>query len=186
MTEFVPFPKIKRLFKDNCVLTEKIDGTNASVTITEDGQMLAGSRTRWITPGKGTDNYGFAGWVHDNQDELYKLGPGTHYGEWWGRGIQRNYGLKEKRFSLFNTGRWSDDLVRPKCCHVVPVLKFHTFDTKVILDTLEELRMTGSVAAPGFMDVEGIVVYHIATQQLFKYTVDDNYKGEKDVTPQEI
>ena len=51
-----------------------------------------------------------------------ELGVGQHFGEWWGFGIQRGYGLHERRFSLFNTGRWSDPAVRPACCGVVPVL----------------------------------------------------------------
>ena len=46
---FVEFPKMPRLSRE-IIITEKIDGTNASVTITEDGQFLTGSRTRWITP----------------------------------------------------------------------------------------------------------------------------------------
>lgn len=56
-TEFVPFQKIGRLSR-GCTITEKIDGTNASIYIGEDGEFLTGSRTRWITPED--DNYGFA------------------------------------------------------------------------------------------------------------------------------
>src|SRR5580692_3598930 len=116
---FEPFPSIKRLAK-GCVVSEKLDGSNGQVRILEDGTVLAGSRNRFITPED--DNYGFARWVKDHEDELRTgLGIGIHYGEWWGSGIQRRYGLKEKRFSLFNSGRWTDD-VRPACCHVVPVL----------------------------------------------------------------
>ena len=48
-TEFQEFPKIARLSRE-AIITEKIDGTNGCVCITEDGQMLVGSRTRWITP----------------------------------------------------------------------------------------------------------------------------------------
>lgn len=47
--DFVKFPSIARYSRD-CVITEKIDGTNAQICITEDGQFLTGSRTRWITP----------------------------------------------------------------------------------------------------------------------------------------
>lgn len=110
MNDFVEFPKIARLSR-MCVITEKLDGTNASITITEDGQFLCGSRTRWITPED--DNYGFARWAHDHKDELMTLGPGTHFGEWWGHGIQRKYDLEEKRFSLFNVARWRES--RPEC-----------------------------------------------------------------------
>ena len=114
---FVEFPKMPRLSRE-IIVTEKIDGTNAQVYIGDDGTILAGSRTRWITPEN--DNFGFAAWVRDNTDELLKLGPGSHFGEWWGAGIQRRYGLNEKRFSLFNVARWGEE--RPACCSVVPVL----------------------------------------------------------------
>lgn len=175
--KFEAFPKIRRIFKDSMIITEKLDGTNAQVYIHDDGKtMQFGSRNRYITPEK--DNYGFARWATENYEELLKLGPGRHYGEWWGNGIQRGYGLKEKRFSLFNTSRWSgnNSHLRPACCDVVPVLGCWQMDTSVIKQVLEELKKTGSHAAPGWMDVEGIVVYHPASNQLFKYTVDDNHK----------
>jgi hypothetical protein len=103
---FESFPKIGRLSR-NCTITEKIDGTNAQIYIGEDGEFLTGSRNRWVTPGK-QDNYGFSRWAHEHKDELMTLGPGRHFGEWWGLGIQRGYGLQEKRFSLFATHRWRD------------------------------------------------------------------------------
>lgn len=45
---------------------------------------------------------------------------------------------------------------------------------------LEQLRTRGSVAAPGFMKPEGVVVFHTASQQLFKVTLenDDERKGK--------
>lgn len=177
MIEFVEFNKIARLSR-NCVVTEKIDGTNASIVITDDGEFLVGSRTRWITPED--DNYGFAKWAHANKEELMKLGPGQHFGEWWGLGIQRGYGLKEKRFSLFNTHRWSDAAVRPSVCDVVPVLYSGTFDTVMISGALTELAERGSVAAPGFMKPEGVVIYHEAARTYFKKTIDkdDEWKGK--------
>jgi hypothetical protein len=179
MTEFIPFPKIKRLFRE-CVVTEKIDGTNAQVFIDEEGVVIAGSRSRWITPQQ--DNFGFARWVQDNEDELRKLGPGSHFGEWWGSGIQRGYGLEkgEKRFSLFNVAKWSDEATRPSCCHVVPVIWSGKFSTEAVAAALEKLRENGSFAAPGFMKPEGIITYHDASRTLFKTTLekDDEHKGE--------
>lgn len=174
MPEFIAFDKIPRL-RRNVIVTEKIDGTNAIVHISDDGIVTAGSRSRWITPTD--DNHGFARWVHENADELRRLGPGYHYGEWWGAGIQRRYGLDHKRFSLFNAGRWTDD-VRPACCHVVPVLGQGSQDD-VVEAALNRLRREGSVAAPGFMNPEGIVVYHTAARSLFKVTLDkdDEPKG---------
>lgn len=183
MNGYPKFPKIPRL-RRNCVITEKIDGTNALVHIdnahnpTVEGPLIsvvdvddmrltvrAGSRTRWITPG--SDNFGFAQWVSDNLDELVKLGTGSHYGEWWGRGIQRAYGLDERRFSLFNTKRWNNP-GRPDCCDVVPILFEGVFDSDAVEDALTALRVQGSVAAPGFNDPEGVVVYHAAANTLAK------------------
>jgi len=176
---FVPFSKIARLNRE-VILTEKIDGTNASVHVLEDGTVLAGSRTRWITPDD--DNFGFARWVKEHEDELRTgLGVGAHYGEWWGSGIQRGYGLTkgEKRFSLFNTGRWTDD-VRPACCRVVPVLVAGVGVHRCVDFALATLRTKGSLAAPGFMRPEGLVVFHTAANQLFKVTLerDEEPKGQ--------
>ncbi len=167
--DFVEFPKMARLSRE-IFITEKIDGTNASITITEDGQFLTGSRTRWITPMD--DNHQFAAWALMNKDELMKLGPGSHFGEWWGSGIQRGYGLAkgEKRFSLFNVSRWATE--RPACCHVVPVLYQGPFDMGAINGRLDVLASNGSAAAPGFMKPEGIVIYHTAANLYFKKTLE--------------
>jgi hypothetical protein len=172
---FEPFPKIPRLRRE-VVISEKIDGSNASVYIPEDGKRAyAASRNRWITPED--DNYGFAKWVHANHDALLALGPGYHRGEWYGQGIQRGYGLSEKRFALFNASRWLGGM-QPACCRVVPVLAVGAGDG-VIEDVLTKLRRGGSVAAPGFMRPEGVVVYHTAARSLFKVLLegDDVPKG---------
>jgi len=170
--EFKPFPKIPRL-RRSVIITEKIDGSNAIIHITEGGVVLAGSRTRWITPER--DNYGFARWVKEHEEELRTgLGEGTHYGEWWGLGIQRGYGLTEKRFSLFNTHRWRENNPPPSCCGVVPVLYAGQQGDTAVGETLDRLRREGSVAAPGFMNPEGIVVFHSAASQLFKVTLDND------------
>jgi|WetSurMetagenome_2_1015567.scaffolds.fasta_scaffold273693_2 hypothetical protein len=176
---FVEFPKIARYSRE-VVVTEKIDGTNGQVYVNETmTDLWAGSRSQWITPE--ADNFGFARWVAENRDELLKLGPGSHFGEWWGAGIQRKYGLQEKRFSLFNTHRWSDPETRPACCGVVPVLwrgPFNQLDANAVLAGLVE---KGSVAAPGFMKPEGIVIFHTAAQWLLKKTIekDDAPKGQQ-------
>lgn len=167
--DFVEFPKIARLSRE-VVVTEKIDGTNAQICIGDDGSIAAGSRNRWITPE--ADNFGFAAWVSEHADELRKLGPGRHFGEWWGHGIQRRYGLAEKRFSLFNVSRWSDDAERPSCCHAVPVLYRGLFDTAAVDQCLQSLIFKGSVAAPGFMKPEGIIVFHLAGNVGFKKTIE--------------
>lgn len=222
--EFEKFHKIPRYSRD-IVITEKLDGTNAQVYIElanelpdnpeaccrlaygmENYHIYAGSRSRWLHPEKGKDNHGFASWVCENMTELVKLGPGRHFGEWWGKGIQRGYGLEEKRFSLFNTGRWEnrhigglsyigDGMVgdlpatgkvwAPSCCHVVPVLYIgpnHEYD---IRSALTRLRMEGSNAAPGFMNPEGIVIYHTASGTMFKKTIEGDEKPKGPHTEEE-
>ena len=175
---FEEFQKIPRL-RRGCVITEKIDGTNAQIHITEDGEFLIGSRSRYITPAD--DNFGFARWAEANKAELLKLGPGRHYGEWWGSGIQRGYGLKngEKRFSLFNVGRWTAESL-PACVGLVPKLYDGPFSSEVVDGIIEELRATGSRAVAGFMKPEGIIIYHAAARSLFKVTL------EKDDEPKSL
>lgn len=174
---FEEFPKIARLAR-GCIVTEKIDGTNAQIWISEDGKEIrAGSRSRWLTPTQ--DNFGFARWVEQNAQALLALGPGRHFGEWWGSGIQRGYGLLngEKRFSLFNVTRWGDAAVRPACCSVVPTLYAGPFTTGAVEEALALLAIRGSLASPGFMRPEGVVVYHEAARICFKRTI------EKDAEP---
>jgi hypothetical protein len=184
---FSEFPKISRLSRD-CIITEKLDGTNAQVCIKEDGKMLVGSRTRWITPEQ--DNYGFAAWAYAHREELMTLGAGRHFGEWWGQGIQRKYGMTEKRWSLFNVSRWclagetpqriptadpSIDKyqdVLPACCSLVPVLYRGIFTTDACEAAIDDLRASGSKAAPGFMKPEGIVCFHTAANAGFKKTLE--------------
>lgn len=173
---FESFPKIARLYHE-IVITEKIDGTNAQVCVSDDGnEVRAGSRNRWIFPGQ--DNHGFAKWVGENAEELKRLGPGRHFGEWWGSGIQRGYGLKkgEKRFSLFNVHRWGLD--RPPCCHMVPVIQSGEFSAEMIDRAMAVLVTEGSLASPGFDMPEGIVIYHKQGNILFKSTFNgDGHKG---------
>lgn len=175
--EFRPFGKIARLNRA-CIATEKIDGSNALVWVSDDGtELRAGSRSRWIA--LGDDNFGFAAWVAKNRDELLTLGPGFHFGEWWGAGIQRRYGLSEKRFSLFNVSRWAES--RPACCHVVPVLAVGLDIRAVTEEALGRLRVNGSFAADGFAKPEGVVVLHVASGHLYKVTLekDEEPKGRE-------
>ena len=49
--DFEVMPKIKRLSRD-MVITEKLDGTNGTIMITDTDEFLVGSKNRWITPQK--------------------------------------------------------------------------------------------------------------------------------------
>lgn len=181
MAQFQGFPKVARLSRE-CIITEKIDGTNGQICIDSLGVMRVGSRTRWLSAE--SDNFGFFAWARDHEEELRTLGVGRHFGEWWGRGIQRNYGLTERRFSLFNVSRYlvygpaldSKQVVVPPCVEVVPVLYRGPFDTTMIHCALSRLRTSGSIAAIGFMDPEGIVIYHEAAGVSFKKTIRNDDK----------
>jgi hypothetical protein len=172
---FEPWPKIGRL-SQKAIVTEKIDGTNAQIFITQNKEpdvedlgggdvhnpwfLYAGSRNRWLDTSSKGDNFGFAKWVKDNADELFKLGEGRHYGEWWGKGIgPRNYPVDDRRFSLFNSARWgAHNPNTPACCLVVPVIGSYPLDR--VDDAMMLLKEQGSLAAPGFMNPEGIIIYH--------------------------
>ena len=202
MTEFKEFAKIARYSRD-AIVTEKIDGTNAQIFIGEDGEFLVGSRTRWLTPETG-DNYGFLMWCMCHKDELLTLGPGRHFGEWWGSGIQRGYGFGltgEKRLSLFNETRWclhgqtpqqipmaDPRIVKmqdalPPCVGLVPVLWRGKFDAIPMDSILLDLRLNGSKAAPGFAQPEGVVVFHLAGNVGFKKTLVKDDEPKSKVTP---
>jgi hypothetical protein len=204
--EFHAFNKIPRLSRD-IILTEKLDGTCSLVYIDENNLIYAGSKERWLwgEPQEEihNDNHGFAHWVKENKDELKQLGRGYHYGEFLGQGIQRSYGLKEKRFYLFNVGRWVDyrnipcgqfpreyeefylrELKEkkqnpklefcPECCYLVPILYEGSFDMERIILELNSLEEFGSKAIPGFKPAEGLIVFHTAGKYLFKKTIIDD------------
>jgi len=75
--------------------------------------------------------------------------------------------------------KWQD--VLPACCGLVPVLYRGIFDTLIADEMLADLRRLGSKAAPGFMNPEGIVVFHTAANVGFKKTIekDDTPKSEQ-------
>lgn len=210
---FDPMPKIARLNKE-VIVTEKIDGTNASVcieivaaemiqvagefnvtpdmlaiSVQDNGDhwiVRAGSKNRFLT--EANDNHGFAKWVGAHAQELLELGPGVHRGEFWGKGIQRGYGLDEKRFSLFNVSRWmpyemyggptdhplpEGVEIAPACCRVVPILgKGIGFEG--VEQGLALLQANGSVAAPGFMKPEGLCIFHTGDGSYFKATIEND------------
>lgn len=181
---FKTWPKIPRLENEIYHFTEKLDGTNACIVITEDRAfshtpiltpvidnkrygIWAQSRTRLITPED--DNYGFAKWVQKNAELLItNLGSGYHFGEWWGQGIQRTYGLTEKRFSLFNPSKISS------ICH--NCIPFRVVDAQILQEEVEfwskYLLTNGSLTVPGYMKPEGLVIYAEKAKQYWKVILD--------------
>ena len=214
---FEAWPKIPRL-ASKCSITEKIDGTNASIFVASeaeleddesreaarqdlhfgraaligDNMVWAFSRKRLIHPG--SDNFGFGVWVHYNARAIVEIvGPGRHFGEWWGSGIQRQYGLKEKRFSLFNAYRWSwlnnpevrnepeAEITIPLYC--VPELYRGPFGANPLLDAISQLDYNGSQAAPGYEQPEGFVVHFRDNDAPFKYVLNAGKGGKAEDNP---
>ncbi len=157
----------------------------------------AQSRTKIITPKE--DNYGFAGWVERHADELKELlGPGYHYGEWWGNGIQRKYNMERKVFSLFNVGRWGELINHDpgeSICDVVPFKIFElndplptwnmqeddyvfhagAFMDEIIADATRYFMKKSRAAekyGEDFDKPEGYCIFHDRSQQIFKVPVN--------------
>lgn len=194
MIEFEGWPKTPRYSSGGVSITEKIDGTNACVIVTSHGvtpismiphpngffveregniyEVGAQSRKRLIT--MTSDNAGFARWVWEHGTELVDLlGPGRHFGEWWGQGIQRRYDMDHKVFSLFNYHKWSsiaqqrqDWRNRARDIHMtmVPLLSVGKFTEDHINQTLDLLRENGSFASSEwghrFDRPEGVIIRH--------------------------
>ncbi len=168
MTDFRKWGKTPRVNNAKVVITEKLDGTNASIY--RDGDILmAGSRNRWIYPGRKTDNHGFAGWVADNRAALLTiLGEGWTYGEWIGKGIARNYGLDHREWRIFS--RYVDaegvDNV-----HMVPLLCETTLEVMVdIIDCVSEVLINKGSNINEFHRPEGVVA--TIGNRPYKYIID--------------
>lgn len=219
LRKFEAWPKIPRLSK-TMVVTEKIDGTNAAIIIrplephTADvaehetfvyvapengGTPITGdfyavgaqSRNRLITPQ--SDNAGFAQWVWSCADALVQgFGPGRHFGEWWGKGIQRGYDQDQKWFSPFNSSRWNTESIEQANLawlgvRAVPVLRISAvFDTLVVDDAIDDLMVFGSQVALGYMNPEGVVVYHAASGQLFKRLIENDDRPKSVVEAEKV
>lgn len=188
--EFRSWGKTTRLDSE-VVVTEKIDGTNAAVVISSvfDPQDTSGtlvdlggksvlvgaqSRKKTITPDN--DNAGFATWVWDNASVLAReLGPGYHYGEWWGHKIQREYGRQngERYFSLFDVYRYGTKDRELAGLSVVPVIAQGTFTAGLIELAQDMIWKYGSLAVTDdFYQAEGIVVLFKNNKARFKVKQD--------------
>lgn len=189
MKPFESFRSIERL-NQPIIITEKIHGSNAQITI-ENGEIYTGSRSRWITPED--DNFGFAKWVAERKELFLELlGEGQHFGEWYGSGINAGYGLKERRFALFNTTKWeglqNSPVHKALGIDVVPVLYSGPYDSVIIDKTFQALKESGSVMVPGYNRPEGIVVFFTRSNMFLKRTFEAEdaawtYTKERPVAP---
>ncbi len=187
--KFEAFEKLGRMNR-GCTITEKIDGTNAQICFDEEGNILVGSRKREIWPEgwfwrEGCDNAGFALWAYSHRNQLFSfLGEGRHFGEWCGGKIQRGYGVEKKSFLLFNVDRFGEgrqeipEELKDAGLGVVPILFRGMFASNVVDDIMQKLKEDGSSFAKGFMNPEGVVVYHQAIKKMFKVTYDYDKTGK--------
>lgn len=111
--------------------TVKLHGTNACIIVSKEGVVQFQSRNNIITPGKDTDNAGFAGYMdpfkaelknafHNPDEDVYV------YGEWCGENIQKDVGIAQltKRFIVF------DEKYEEKCIHLKSAIyNIHGFKT---------------------------------------------------------
>ena len=206
--EFAKFGSIGRLYRD-VVITEKIDGMNACIVIKQvlddelyrnaltvvsgvpyggysDCRFAVGVQSRKQFLSLDNDIQGLAAWVQEHAHELVlALGPGYHYGEYWGKNIQRSYHQKRNWFSLFNSKRWNKNNVgHIDGLLVVPILYSGPYEDWVNQMQLHRLDTEGSHAAQEVDDrkldfrAEGIVGWHVALDTYYKVTLDgDGHKG---------
>ena len=167
MIDFNKWPKIKRLTNERMVVTEKIDGTNGQFYIDEEGTIHVGARNGWISVEK--DNMGFAAWIQERKDLILEFFPAGHryYGEFFGHRINRGYGLKEKKFALFNIDIHVPVNLFDAGFTEVPVLYDGPFQDS-IESIIDKLDSEGSVLVPGYNNPEGVIVHLHETGAKYK------------------
>ncbi len=182
---FKEFDKVPRFYPSEICFTEKIDGTNGCIIVDENNKVIGvQSRQRLIVPGD--DNYGFAKWVDENKDDIGNLlGQGYHYGEWWGKGIQRGYDMDRKVFSLFNVHRWKhlqeldakDTLIDCVPYHyfsINNVKEFSVVVSKMVEDVESKKVISSSAKKYGidYKNVEGFMIWHDRLKTYMKFPVN--------------
>jgi hypothetical protein len=167
MSEFKAWPKIPRLVNEYVIVTEKMDGTNSCIIINDKKIVGVQSRNRLIT--REDDNYGFANWAYDNENELIGLGNGYHYGEWCGPKINGNrHQLEKNELYLFNTHRPIESI--PPYCKVVPILGE---------GPMQQLLGIGLYSIMSSLEMdrpykpEGVIVYQTNANKLYKLTFNN-------------
>lgn len=180
MSDFPKFPSIERFDNLRCFITEKIDGTNGLIEVSCQGVKF-GSRNKWLS--NGDDNFGFyayfsqyvddmVAWYHRNAPG-YNWEPVRIYGEWFGKGIQRGYDLKERKFMPFSYGLAEDieGVFAPNI--VLPEFLYQgKFSREVLNNCMNSLKEEGSQVVPGYMKPEGVVVYFPDYEFSLKETFD--------------
>lgn len=106
------FPEVvKELMYRKVVVTEKMEGTNYSITVTRDGEVMVNQRGYTIVPIEGGEHefwratrlHGYADKAKGIQDGVFPGKQVTLRGELIGPGVQKNiYGLKTREVLFFD------------------------------------------------------------------------------------
>lgn len=172
-----------------CFVFPKIDGTNASVWLGDDGLVKAGSRTRQLS--LDADNAGFLAWV-EKQDNLkaYLLANPTHrlYGEWLVPHTLKTYRQDAwRRFWIFDVQAddtylsydvYNVELQKHGLDYVVPMFRAENIHLEYLIKALEKntfLIQEGAGLGEGvvvknydFINRYGNVVWAKVVRQEFK------------------
>ena len=93
---------------DNIVITEKIDCSNASFTLDEQGELQVFSRNVLLDESNNLN--GFYQWVHENINPIQLEPEYIYFGEWLGTPHKVRYEGYEKQFFLFDV--WDKEFTR--------------------------------------------------------------------------
>lgn len=187
-TNYNSFPSIERLENIYCVISEKIDGTNGLIEINETNVRF-GSRNRYIS--FSDDNAGFANFFRhyearfedvakdiitkepESSDESYPL---RIYGEWFGCGIQRGYGLKDKFFMPFSFF-YGEKLIEYQVPNVITPNIMYTgkFSMEVVNTCMQQLKLNGSGVVKDYKQPEGIVIFF----PKYNFRLKETFNGAK-------
>ena len=172
-----------------CFIYPKIDGSNASVWLGDDGLVKAGSRTRQLSIG--SDNAGFYAWV-EQQDNLkaYLLANPTHrlFGEWLVPHTLKTYRQDAwRRFWIFDVQAddtylsydvYNVELQKHGLDYVVPMFRAENIHLEYLIKALEKntfLIQEGAGLGEGvvvknydFINRYGNVVWAKVVRQEFK------------------
>ena len=184
------FPSIERLENLYCHITEKVDGTNGLIEIGIQTDLLLtvnfGSQNRYIS--SHDDNMGFVNFFEQHTGDIFNIYdmikeekgditlPLHIYGEWFGKGIQRGYGLADKHFMPF-----SEFLATKLIDAGVPNIKMpvtlHSgkFSIATLDGCMNKLKDEGSQVIPGYNRPEGVVIYF----PTYNFRLKETFEGPK-------
>lgn len=137
---FIRYQHVERLGTDevdgillgNCYVFPKLDGTNSSVWLNEDGTLGCGSRNRNLT--LDYDNQGFMSYIYSEKEnnfkKLFQEHPSYHvYGEW----------LVPHSLKTYRVGAWKKFYVFDICVKTEEGLEYINYD--VYKDILEKYEI---------------------------------------------